>query len=435
MTLQTGRYSTRGATVVVAAADAGWQWRNNADFVAGGGNAGAVINRALAQAQATGSREAVVLLSDGTFELEQRIVIAASGIRLVGAGMRQTVLRLADGANTNVMLIAAPSGRLSGVSIEGMTIDGNGVNQTDGATVEARSGIYFFGQYGAGADDLLIRDVYVYGCRGMGMSLDGTATATLRRLRLDRVHSNGNGNAGWGFACDGIHVAYGEDVKVVAVHAEANTDTGLAFDYCTRALVVASVARGNLSNQFTAARASKYVTYVGCTADGADVGAYGFRTGKFGDGGAAQSQDLQIYGCRAVNNVTAGLKIDDHLILQANMYCPGSGADGNGTALETSNSSILVFGSGNIGVTAHAAGTGTVASGQTSVNVTHGLNATLAALAPLALKHIVVTPTNNPTNNVRYWVSAVSSTQFTVTTSGDPGASGLGFAWQVRVDV
>jgi hypothetical protein len=61
------------------------------------------------------------------------------------------------------------------------------------------------------------------------------------------------------------------------------------------------------------------------------------------------------------------------------------------------------------------------------VAVTHGLSVTPAA------KDVIVTLTNNPTNNVRHWVSATSSTTFTVTTSGDPGASGLSFGWQAVV--
>jgi len=79
---------------------------------------------------------------------------------------------------------------------------------------------------------------------------------------------------------------------------------------------------------------------------------------------------------------------------------------------------------GNSGYRTESSGTSSVASGSTSVNVTHSLSPTPAT------SDITITPTNNPTNNVRHWVSAVSSTTFTLSTSGDPGASGLSFSWR-----
>jgi hypothetical protein len=72
-------------------------------------------------------------------------------------------------------------------------------------------------------------------------------------------------------------------------------------------------------------------------------------------------------------------------------------------------------------------GTDAVASGTTSKAVTHGLGGT----PPISA--IAIQLTNNPTSNVRHWVSATSSTTFTVSTSADPGASGLAFAWQARL--
>lgn len=72
-------------------------------------------------------------------------------------------------------------------------------------------------------------------------------------------------------------------------------------------------------------------------------------------------------------------------------------------------------------------GTATVASGDTSVDVAHALNKTPG------LKDIQITPINIPSNVVRWAVTAVDDTDFTITTSGDPGASGALFAWSVHI--
>lgn len=71
-------------------------------------------------------------------------------------------------------------------------------------------------------------------------------------------------------------------------------------------------------------------------------------------------------------------------------------------------------------------GTGTIASGTTSVAVTHG-----AAFTP-TIDMVRVMPSNNPTNDPGWlWVSNITSTQFTVNCRADPGAGGLMFGWAV----
>lgn len=72
-------------------------------------------------------------------------------------------------------------------------------------------------------------------------------------------------------------------------------------------------------------------------------------------------------------------------------------------------------------------GTATIASGATSVAVTHKLGRTPSA------EQIRLTPTNNPTNDPgNLYISAVSSTTFTVSCRADPGAGGATFAWRAN---
>lgn len=82
----------------------------------------------------------------------------------------------------------------------------------------------------------------------------------------------------------------------------------------------------------------------------------------------------------------------------------------------------------NIGYKTENNGTGTIASGSTSVTVTHGLGKT-----PVAAD-ISVTPTANTTTDPgNLWVDTISSTQFNVNCRTNPGVSGMAFSWQARV--
>ncbi len=83
-------------------------------------------------------------------------------------------------------------------------------------------------------------------------------------------------------------------------------------------------------------------------------------------------------------------------------------------------------------------GTATVASGQTSVAVNHGLSisgsvagAELTAITASVLARTQITPTNSMGNATKAWVSAVSATQITITVDADPGATTATFVWQV----
>lgn len=73
-----------------------------------------------------------------------------------------------------------------------------------------------------------------------------------------------------------------------------------------------------------------------------------------------------------------------------------------------------------------ASGTATVASGTTSISVTHG-----AGYTPVAAD-LVVTPTNNPTNDPGwFWINNVGATTFDINVRNDPGSGGATFSWRV----
>lgn len=78
---------------------------------------------------------------------------------------------------------------------------------------------------------------------------------------------------------------------------------------------------------------------------------------------------------------------------------------------------------GNVGFATEASGTSTLVNGQTEIAVTHGL-----AITPV-IGDVMVTPIESWGNATKFWISAYSSTTFTITVDQDPGAD-VDFAWK-----
>jgi hypothetical protein len=87
----------------------------------------------------------------------------------------------------------------------------------------------------------------------------------------------------------------------------------------------------------------------------------------------------------------------------------------------TPNNTVLW---GNLQVNNVTSGTGSIGSGATSVNVTHGLGQTPDASA------IKITGTSTMGASKFWWITAIGSTTFTVNVDAAPGGSGWSFSWQ-----
>lgn len=74
------------------------------------------------------------------------------------------------------------------------------------------------------------------------------------------------------------------------------------------------------------------------------------------------------------------------------------------------------------------AGTGSVLSGATTAVITHGLG-----LTPTAADIAVVFTEQGTSDYGRWWIDTITSTQFTVNVSANPGASNLDFSWKAIV--
>ena len=80
----------------------------------------------------------------------------------------------------------------------------------------------------------------------------------------------------------------------------------------------------------------------------------------------------------------------------------------------------------NTGYLTENTGTDSIASGTTSKQVAHGLDATPTV--------INIEFREQGTNDYgRWWISGIDGTNFTLNVSSDPGASNLDFAWEAKV--
>jgi len=412
----------------------------------------AAINAALAAIPATGG---VVYLPVGRYKITSPLLIQQEATMLVGQGAGQKVGATQNAVGSRIEVAAGFSGTeairvqraandrpLYGVALWDFAVDGGLVGAVDGILYRSNAG--------------LVDHVHVHRMGGNGIRLLGYAT--------------------W--------ATY--DTSLIAVQADDCGAAGVLFDTdSTDAHIKDSVISDNNDNVIIKAGSLQL----------ADCHFYGpTRHNIFFDGGGSRTKiegckiessgqhnlnidstnggysDIQIIGCGFSTSGFSANNTYDHLIVQGpsgngisrvlvsgcqfgsksgttsfpryglnlnGSSTKGGGAVGNsfgpasqfGTAAfrNNSDSTNLFVAHHNPGWVAEASGTDAVASGTTSKAVTHGLS-----LTP-ALKDIIVTLTNNPTNNVRHWVSAVSATTFTVTTSADPGASGLSFAWQAQV--
>lgn len=486
---------SRTATVVVAASNSSTKGKQAADYVCDGVADDVEINAAIAQVATLGGK---VSLFEGTFNIASSINITASNIVLEGQGMG-TVLRLADGANTSV-IVATGSTQTTPYyiyydSIKNLRIDGNKANQTG-----ISHGIFFNTWVGLSA----IKGVDVKNCLTSGIMLYGTQITQF--YGPDEAISSGNGcvhititeTSVRTSGNDNIHVEKSDAVKIVncpyiygAGNAGIYLDTSPSFmisDVYIPGLVgvsqqglyihnssngqVARVNSLNGLNNFLLDSNSNNNSFNSCFAEGSLDSSLKIVTSTYNEFvscnfPSSRTNSIEISGgaynrfisCNINNASVSTTNTYSHVylhttsILNTFINCTIKKLDGTQLAkyaiyeTDTSNYNRFVhcyfwpayYGTATVSMVGANSqvknnfyyitenkGTAIVASGSTSIVVTHGLSITPN------IQDIIVTPTNNPTNAVKYWVSNITSTQFTINTSADPGTSTATFAWQIN---
>lgn len=136
------------------------------------------------------------------------------------------------------------------------------------------------------------------------------------------------------------------------------------------------------------------------------------------------SLDTIISGFKAYNNAGRGIRIQNANVLRTVIYNSDL-RDNVGDNFSDAGSPSTTIRS-TYGYVTENSGTATIANGNTSIVVTHGL-----ATTPTRVQ---ITPRENPTNAVSFWwVDTLTATQFTININADPGASGLDFDWRAVV--
>lgn len=310
--------------------------------------------------------------------------------------------------------------------IGGSTWDNNG--RDEAATVNELCGIR--SEFQA---IVIAPEVTVTNSNQHGIQILGASVATLRDATVSGCADVGI----YGGGSSVIH-ARGVDVQTCV--------TGMyAYEGCIVRLIQSNLSN-NTGNGLWIASSSIVNAATGCTID--DNGANGVRitsggrfsivtptiTGNTNDGIDCANGDVFISAGEISGNTENDLSISG-----ANACIRISGVltttSGNTAANNVTDSNVTAFnvpqrsGVGGIygrGGYVSNRGTATIASGNTSVAVTHGVDFT-----PL-LQEVSVTPTNDMSSASKFWISNMTSTQFTINVDTDPGAGGATFGWNVH---
>lgn len=373
--------------------------------------------------------------SRGTFALAAAIAANVADVNLVGSGWA-TILRPSASASCNCITVTAEECKIADLMIEG-----NAANQTSGY------GIAVNGVNRTRIVDVLIEDtikegIYVYGnaswtiidrCIVRGTHDDCiTITAANETqiintlagfvndptahyaLLLSNAQQTTVTHGFFDRGLSGCYVYNSDNCKFNGCQFEISEQHGLAIGgNSSNNIVTGCTVRDNskkttngYSGIYLSSTASYNLIQANSVWNDSDYDAtYGTERHKY-------SIDISAAGC--VGNIVVNNQLN-HL---ASSYA-------NGTAVlhDSGTGSVI---RDNIGWVTEAKGTSKIDSGQTTVNVTHGLSATPTV--------INVTFAEAGTNDYgRWWISSAGATTFTVNVSGDPGSSNLDFWWEAKV--
>ncbi len=390
-------------------------------------------------------------------------LIAYSNVALEGAGS-STVLSLVN----NVAVISI--GAVSNIHLAHFRIIGNRTLYTGSGNDGIRATV-------GGASGIIIEDLDISGMGGNGILLLATAGApsadiTIRGCQVNDVGASGiqlqdyinraqiveNKVSNWGMTfADRIGIVASRSGTDIVIAHNIITGNGAALGASVHGISVDTTRRVSVLGNIISGTIG-YGIEVGFSRDVAVTGnvvsdAHRAGIGVSGSGdlvsvsvalvgnilrsGAAQGVYIFVAAPTAVH---ANINVQGNTIMGSGTY--GIQADNvdallfEGNIIKDSGTAGLTFGANvtnptvrsNVGWATENANVGTIASGTTSIAITHGLSVTPAT------KDIVITPTNNPTNDPgNFWISNLTSTQFTVNVRNDPGSGGATFAWQAIV--
>lgn len=421
---------------LVAASNAPQTWKDAADYQCDGIADNVEIQSGHDAINTAGG--GILLLSPGTFNIAAHISISlGKGFTMRGSGWA-TILHAINGLSDDVIQFSPPS---SGIWAEfaDFKIECNGAQQTAGNGIYAKgalqssfhhlwinqpymNGLYLYqdGNGGTGHHNRITNCLFDQG--NVSPSGDG------RGLRIEASDENtvsfcdfeSNGRAAAGepnqlFDMSGLNNFLG-DVFVggetgIKIQGNNSHIIGCTFDGTVRHSIringTKNVISGN--NIFNPGIGSGSPIYDGIIVD--NVG------GNLVTGNTFLSDNTgSRSGINFANGATGNLAEGNTFTAQGNGWGTGAIIPGSGNIVRQ-----------HIGWVTEASGTATVASGQTTIAVTHGLSSTPA------LKDIQVSPTNSLGTATKFWISNPTSTQFTINVDQNPGATTATFVWAAAI--
>jgi len=407
----------------------------------------AAINAALAAVPSTGGW---VFVPAGKYKISSSLLIQKDNTKLTGAGAGNesgasqpgvgTRFQTATGMTTASILVqgAANTTPVYGTILEDFTVDGNSI----GAAVD---GIVFR------SNRAIMRNVVVTKASGVGIVVRGYAGWATYDTRLLGCFSYGNTSHGyqfdtrgedlhlveclaWSNGGDGWNISSASE-QMTNCHAYDNAGAGVRFNGGgTRSKMSCWKIEGNRGGVICDGGSTSQIQIIGC----------GFKDNSRDNHGIYDNIEINTSsGSSGINivgntfNSTVATKVRYSVNL-ANTNATNTLVVGNSfgdavaaTAAVNNGGSTTTtykpFVRHNQGWNTETNGTATVASGSTSIAVTHTLSKTPNT------RDISITPTNNMGSATKFWISGLTSTQFTINVNVDPGATTATFAWQANI--
>jgi len=448
---------SRSATLVVAANDSPAKSKAGADYVCDGTADDVEIQAAI---DALSGNAGSIMLLEGTFNISTTLDLNNTPVKLCGQGINRTILQLANSANTKLLV---DNDAITGVEICGIDFNGNGANQSDAASRAERNLVEF--DYKT--------DSQIHHCRFRN-TRHGGALSFQYGARVNIHHNHFvNNNVSGVHNCDHLFTGINNNIIIQSNHFDTCTDVAIAsdnnrevvisnnvIDGCargsishwnadddlqtpTRSIIQGNWIRGDCLYGIIIGRASGeskvaervIVTgnYIEAHTTAGNVG-IDWRDGAY-NGVITGNFIYADTGCIGIYIAGSTLFVTDNLFSGAGdgietiagsdyVYVFDNYFQG-GTIVETVAPSNKKY-RGNLGYTTENSGTATLANGNTSIAVNHGLDVIPAA------GDIVVTPIEAWGAMTQFYIDTYTSTQFTIHADQDPGQD-VDFAWKAIV--
>ncbi len=414
----------RCATYVVAASDAPAHVKAQADYACDGAADDVEIQAAI---DAAATKGGIVHLSEGSFvtaaaiAMKTSVVLKGVSKSYIPTATLGTYILPASDVKGVTVAAGVYSYGIRNLTINGNNLSGRGIEVIGaGASVLQNIGIIQTnaeGLYLASTWDTWIANISVEFTKHDGVFVAGTTNVLMEFVTawgnaFHQIHVNADHRNLRLFSCragrfaensgtNGICLQDTSDVTIDSAEIYLNNQNGILLSGAQRCKVVNCLIKDNdQTGGYDGIQLAASATPVNST-DNLIVGNTILSTGDTKHTYGIREADSNQDNNRILHNYISG--VDTAPILH----------QGAGTLVKD-----------NIGYVTENSGTATIANGQTSVTITHGL-----ATTPT---RVHVTPTLL-SNAASFWVTDKGATTFVINVNADPGAGTATFDWKAQV--